>query len=139
MRGLFKHYLNISTAIFLFVGCQNPKEKTSTPKHSLDNTSWELIAFANHDLEGTTITLNFETEKLHGLGVCNNYFSLFSYQANKITIQAVGATRKMCAKNSKLEIDYFKILSNTSSYEIKDNLLIIENRLGKLEYKKVSP
>ena len=136
MSKLLKPFILGTLIIFSFTGCGEIKNKKTLEIGSLENTSWLLVQFSDQELQGSEITLNFETEKLNGKAVCNSYFSRYFTVGNEITVEPIGATRKLCLENSKLETDYFSFFSKTSEYGIQENFLILKNDLGTLEFKK---
>ncbi|NEO42633.1 MAG: META domain-containing protein [Moorea sp. SIOASIH] len=136
MKKLLKPFILIILTVISFAACEVKKNKKTLETAALDNTSWLLVRFSDQELFGHEIRLNFEDGKLNGKAVCNNYFSTYSINGNEISVLPIGATRMLCPENSKLETDYFNFFSKTSNYELRENILILKNEIGTLEFKK---
>ncbi|WP_343485542.1 META domain-containing protein [Allomuricauda sp. d1] len=138
MKDQVSLYLLSATALFLSMGCGGTNTEKNLQGGNLENTSWKLTEFPDHDAKHIEVTLNFEHDELHGKGICNNYFSSYTASSNKLELGAVGATRKMCASDAKLEIDYFDQLSNVNQYGIVGDTLLLKTPKGFLTFTKMA-
>ncbi|MGI9550751.1 MAG: META domain-containing protein [Aurantibacter sp.] len=138
MKKLISIPIWVSTVIFLNIGCGETKKEIALKGGSLENTSWVLVKFPAHELQDLKLSLNFEKEKLHGNAVCNAYFSSYTTSGSTINLQPVGATRKMCASGSKLEMAYFDQLSKAHRYGIVGDTLRLKTPSGHLKFAKMA-
>lgn len=138
MKKLISSSIWVSTVIFLNIGCGETKKEIALDGGTLENTSWVLVKFPDHEIQDLKLSLNFEKEKLHGNAVCNAYFSSYTTSGGKIKLQPVGATRKMCASGSELEMAYFDQLSKAHQYDIVDDTLQLKTPSGHLKFGKMA-
>lgn len=138
MKNQIRIFIWAATVLFLIIGCGGTNKKTKLQGGSLENTSWILVKFPGHDVRDLDLSLNFEGEKLHGKAVCNNYFSNYITSSNKVKLEPVAATRKMCASDTQLEIEYFNLLSKADQYGIMGDTLQLKTPQGLLKFAKMT-
>ncbi len=97
----------------------------------LYQSQWQLISLhskkAGKGVGGYRLSINFDPQnnKVFGFAGCNQYFSLFTVEADALSIGALGITRKHCAKHAELEAQFVGALSNTKFYRIESAQLVL--------------
>ena len=92
---------------------------------------WQLISLqskkAGKGVGGYRLSINFDPKnnKVFGFAGCNHYFSLYTIDADALSIGALGITRKHCAKHSELEAQFIDMLSNAKFYQIEATQLVL--------------
>ena len=103
-----------------------------TESQTLQDTSWNVISYNNGReavvglLEGTEITLNFETIALNGSAGCNNYFAGYTVSGNNITVEPPGATFMFCESPEGVmeqETAYLAPLESAATFSIEGDQL----------------
>jgi heat shock protein HslJ len=99
---------------------------------SLEGTQWLLQSYIDLKgnvvdvLPGTEITLTFQNGKMVGLAGCNNYYTDFQAQADRLAFSQVSLTNKYCTSPEGLmdqEIQYKQTLGTVKRYKIVDQRL----------------
>lgn len=100
---------------------------------TLTSTEWQLRSYNNQrgGLVSTrntgSITASFDADgKVNGSAGCNRYFASYQLEGEKLTLSAVGTTRKICPSPEgvmKDEQGFLRSLSTTSAYRIHDREL----------------
>ncbi|MBQ8251705.1 MAG: META domain-containing protein [Alphaproteobacteria bacterium] len=105
--------------LFLLNACQNNA-------HSLNGTAYQF------QLNETPILIAFDKNENRYYGkVVNNYFGNFTQTGNKITFQETGSTMMMGPEKAmKAEQEWFKTISQISSYSQSKNALIFTLKDG---------
>ncbi|WP_417429517.1 META domain-containing protein [Halpernia sp.] len=110
--------------IFLLASCSSInglKSKSSTSQASINDSSWKLAETIND----ITPTLLIKAGNVTGNAGCNNYFSNevnLDPTVGNFSVKNIGSTRKMC-QHMEVETNYLKLLSETTKYVVKDNVL----------------
>lgn len=127
------------------------EEKGKVPAVSpLDKTTWLLDQMTNEDgmldnvLPSSMITVEFQTVDLSGNAGCNNYFSAYTIDGERIFTGLAGSTQMFCIEPEGImeqENLYLLNLQNASSYQITDNQLSLIDADGMtiLIYKLLEP
>lgn len=120
----------------------------SSPPLTELNGRWELVRWnlppenaqirlrnIPHGDQGEPIFIQFDSLKklLSGYSGCNNFFSHLNEDSKgAIELGPIGSTRKMCIENyrSQLERDFFNILDDYSSWQQKQNQLLLLAKSG---------
>ncbi len=106
---------------------------------SLTGTNWTVTSLSGVQVDPTVaITGVFGTDgNLTGSGGCNTYTAGYTTSGKDLTISSPVATKMACNETTdQQESDYFYLLENSSSYEIKGSTLTIKDSTGQaiLEY-----
>ncbi len=105
----------------------------------IENTPWILRSFAQQEDINSLLTVyqvtahfNAEDGTVSGVAGCNNYFTSYTVDRDKLTLNMpVGATRMMCPEAQMvLENNYLAALENVASYEITCNAMEILDAEG---------
>ncbi|WP_286263472.1 META domain-containing protein [Thalassotalea atypica] len=75
-----------------------------------------------------SLLFNDEKNKASGFAGCNQFFSIFSIEQEKLTLGALAMTRKHCTKYSLLERQFTKALNETRYFDIKENQLHLSDQ-----------
>lgn len=124
----YKYLFLIALISFALNACNTVK----TNLISIENTSWQLQSLLGKAVT-EEVTLVFEEDKLSGQSFCNRYFSQYEKTGNQLEIQSIGAT-KMACPNLKAEQQYFNLLREAESYELKGKKLHIQHKNGLLVF-----
>jgi heat shock protein HslJ len=82
--------------------------------------------------------INLKDKTIAGFGGCNDFNGQLSFSYKRMSVGPIAATKIYCAEESKVEKEFFNILSASPlSYTKKENILILENSTGTLIFKKV--
>jgi len=80
-----------------------------------------------------TLRLDAEQSKASGFAGCNNYFTQYELDNKKLKFGPVAATRRACPDaESVIERNFFAVLEQTRSWQIKDGKLTLYNGAGEL-------
>jgi heat shock protein HslJ len=129
--------LSLSTLLF---ACSNESNESTETKiqpielHHLQK-DWQLVSIDNIDIK-TSSSLNVD-EKAQATGnlACNNFFGSLVLQKNKIRIDKMGSTRRMCAPDiNSVEMMVSSILSTWSDVKISDQKLTLTDEKHTLIY-----
>lgn len=75
------------------------------------------------------ISFDGSNNTFNGIGACNRfrgtYSSYSSYGKNSISMQPGGMTRMACPNNMPLESEFILVLSQTNSYRIDSDMLML--------------
>jgi heat shock protein HslJ len=99
-------------------------KQSTVPGQSLEGTSWVLAGWEGGSaprlpVSGTQITAEFSNGQIAGSAGCNPYKGTYRTSDNRLTIEAVGTTRKACDRNvMQQESQYLAALQNTQRYQI---------------------
>jgi len=91
---------------------------------SLETTSWQWIDWTQGNttqrpLAQAPITLIFKEGKVSGFGGCNNYFSSYQVDGDRLTLaESFGRTFKACGDLSEQEDQFLERLGQVESYQI---------------------
>lgn len=116
---------------------------------SLESTSWQWIDWTQGDtterpLSQEPITLMFKEGKVNGFGGCNNYFSNYQIEGDRLMMSdPFGRTFKACGNLSQQEDQFLEKLGQVESYQINpDGQLFLFYRqngeTGQMRFRSVS-
>ncbi|MCA9869910.1 MAG: META domain-containing protein [Anaerolineae bacterium] len=110
---------------------------------SLTGTTWTVTALSGVSVDPTVpMTGVFGSDgKLTGTGGCNNYSAAYTASGKNLTIESPVSSTMACNEaTDQQESEYFYLLENSSTYEIKGNALTIKDSTGQtiLEYTSAS-
>lgn len=112
--------------------------QASEPMSQLTNTAWQLMSLNGQSVpDQNRPTLSFEQERLNGSAGCNNYFASFQVDGDRIEIQNIGSTRKICEGLMERETQYLSGLQQAGQYKLKNNQLEISTPEGSLVFSAV--
>ena len=118
----------ILAAILLVAGCAD-KEQASHA--SLLGTVWNLSELNNEKIQhaGSQVPhLRFEAERVTGNDGCNNFFGDYSLDDNNIKFGMMASTRMACQQIKNFDVEFNKMISATTRYQISGNKLeLFEN------------
>ena len=136
MKNITIIALSTVLTILLF-GCP-----MSPSQSDLDNSHWLLTDMIQNGQaielpEKVKITAELQGNKFTGKGVCNQYNSEYSIEDNVITIGEIAATKMGCGEYANLETNYFKLLRESKSINMKKDYMKLEGENGTLKFKKI--
>jgi len=120
--------------LLIFVGC-------TASSLNLDATSWNLSEYRNaagdlvDPIMDSTVTADFQAEKVSGLAGCNNYSASYQIERKNLTFSPPLSTRKLCSTPVGImsqENDFLTNLTSVSEYQIKGDQLIFSDSTGKI-------
>ena len=130
------------TALFLF-SCSaettsNMQPAISKIEQSQIQQQWLLVGIDGQTIDAkinSTLTIA-APDKATGNLACNYFFGTLKLQNNKLKIDKMGSTRKMCqGKENDVEVIVSAILSDWSKVLLNDNRLTLIGKAHKLNYK----
>lgn len=105
--------------------------QASGPMSELTNTAWQLTSLNGQQVPSQDRpTLKFEQERLNGSAGCNNYFALFQVDGDRLIVQTIASTRKICEGLMERERQYLSGLQQAEQYQVKNNQLEISTPEG---------
>lgn len=112
---------------------------SNTSATSLTGVTWTVTSLSGVNVDPSVpITGTFGADdKLTGSGGCNSYSADYTASGQDLTISSPVATTMACAEGvDQQESQYFYLLENSSTYEIKGSTLTIKDSTGQtiLEY-----
>ena len=130
--------LSLSTLLF---ACSNESavsaEETS-PVITLSDIQkeWQLVSIDHNEISATS-SLNVDDQaKATGNLACNNFFGTIELQENKVRIEKMGSTRKMCEPEvNKVEMTVSSTLSSWSEVNISEQKLTLTGDKHTLVYR----
>ena len=106
---------------------------------ALQQHSWQLIEICTDGTlrpipDNASVTLQFEGEaRVHGKSACNRYFASYTLDGSRLRFGQAGATRMMCRESlMTLENNYFAMLQQVESYQLKDEQLTLYDEQRKI-------
>lgn len=113
-------------------------EKAAPEQLPLIGQPWQLITLTGKSVSlgesDKPLSIEFLTKNsvFRGFAGCNNYSGSFSYSNNTIEFGPAMATRKYCANFSAQESHYFTAISNAKYFIIKNQQLIITDKIDQV-------
>lgn len=99
---------------------------------SLENTSWQLVAFGPIDAQtpvitDSTITVAFADGEVGGSGGCNNYGGTYTVEEEHLVFSEIVSTLMACTDQAvtEQEIAYLAALQSAGRFAIADGMLTI--------------
>ena len=112
---------------FTIVACNSAKENLS-----LTGVNWVAESLNGKDIKlkekdrKVTMRLESENTKVVGEAGCNRFFGTYQLEGEKLTFSQMGATRMACP-DMDIELTFFKVLDETTSFVIKNDKLSLKN------------
>ncbi|MDF1515013.1 MAG: META domain-containing protein [Anaerolineae bacterium] len=116
-------------SLSLLVGCANGAGVFPRGGISLPDTIWVLDQMFG-DAVNATITLRFDDSRISGNASCNNYFSDYTLDGDKISFGPVGATMMACI-NMDDETHYLSSLAGVTGVRVDETQLVLSDGSGK--------
>lgn len=126
-----KLIISIFTLVTLSTSCNSSKEHMQ--KITADNNlsgSYIITDLDAAKLKTNTLTINFDdaTKKVSGFAGCNSFFGNYTVINNTINFSNIASTKKFCGKDiGTTERQLINTLNKVTSFEIKDNILMLHN------------
>ena len=124
---MMKYFFSLAV-ISLLIGCADTEHASQTP---LVGTTWNLVEMYNEKIQlpGPQVPhLRFETEKVTGNDGCNNFFGGYTLDENILTFGMLASTRMACQQIDGFDMEFNKMISMTTRYQISGNKLeLFEN------------
>lgn len=134
-------YLTILLAIFVLKTCEST-ENLVTKSNLQDMTLSGLysVSIIGKKSISNNLTIEFDaaTNKVSGFSGCNRYFGSYTISKDALKIGPIASTRKYCIgeandiefefQNALSKVNRFKILDNTISLLVNDEVLITANK-----------
>ncbi len=106
-------------------------KQSSEAESELMNTAWQLTSLSGQSVPAQNRpTLTFEQGRLHGSAGCNNYAASFQAEGDRLSIQTIVSTLKICEGLMEREGQYLSGLQQAEQYQIKNNQLEISTPEG---------
>ena len=116
----------------------------------LAGSSWTLVEFETEKdmiavVKDAPATLTFGAEdeqanRINGTGGCNRYFGSYTLTNDSISVSPLGATRMACSPEQMAQEDRFiQALSTATSYELRNDELLIKYSGGTLRFVPATP
>lgn len=98
-----------------------------TADNKLAGSSWRLTRLRGRMVRTPHPTLDFSAteNRISGSGGCNRFFADYSSTKTKLSVKAVGSTRKLCPTGMQTEAAYFEVLKGVTRYRISRNKLFL--------------
>ena len=119
---MMKYFYSLAV-MSLLLGCADTEHASQTP---LLGTTWNLVDMNNKKIQlpGPQVPhLHFEAEKVTGNDGCNNFFGGYTLGENNLTFGVLASTRMACQKIDGFDIEFNKMISTTTRYQITGNKL----------------
>lgn len=103
----------------LMAMCHSQKDNVA-----LGDKTWVLDSIEGQKVEmkvpDNKVTMQFDVteNKVAGMAGCNNFFGGYEQEGRKLKFYQMGATRMTCP-DMEMERLFFKILENTTTFQIK--------------------
>ncbi|GLS90684.1 heat-shock protein HslJ [Psychromonas marina] len=125
--------LSLSTLLF---ACSNNTNTTMQPIQLQDlQKEWKLTSIDNNPVQSMSSISVDEQAKATGNLACNNFFGAVELQANKLRIDKMGSTRKMCEPAvNDVEMIVSNTLSSWSEVKINNQQLTLTGAEHTLTY-----
>lgn len=119
--------------------CRPSNSQPSEDLTRLRAQPWLLVQYTSglgltNPISGSEITLNFDEKELNGKAGCNSYFGEYEWRSQDSLVVSgqIGSTKMFCEKFMKQEQLYLMLLSEVSTYSLKDSLLELNGPNGQL-------
>lgn len=92
----------------------------------IEKNNWQLIQLDGKSIENANITIQFniKDQNCGGMGICNRFSGNYKTQNDQITFGPIMSTKMACIHNSKIESDFFNILSEGNfTFDVADQTL----------------
>lgn len=124
--------LSVSTLLF---ACSNEANNIAPLALKDIQKQWQLTSIDGKTLETeSTLSIDEQAKASGNLG-CNNFFGVVELDTNKVRIDKMGSTRKMCEPQvNVIEMSVSSTLSNWSEVSIKDQQLLLTGDKHTLTY-----
>jgi len=115
----------------------NKSDENASSSAELLNTYWRLTEIdgvpvvTKQEQREMKLTLRVEENKVNGFGGCNSFFGTYTHDVHALKFGPLAATRKFCADRMDQESQFFKLLSETTSYTINGQELHLIDGQGK--------
>ena len=138
---LFKMIPLLFTLLFLFSCSAETASSIAPETTAIEPTQiqqqWVLVAIDGQTIDtGISSTLTVSAvNKATGNLACNNFFGTLQLLNNRLKIDKMGSTRKMCqSKTDEVETIVSAILSDWSEVLLSDNRMTLIGKAHKLNY-----
>lgn len=126
---MIKKNLAVIVILFALASCSSTKKTTETMP-SLYQT-WDLKILNGDSVSlfarQPTIQFNDSALKIAGNGGCNNFFSNYSKDGNKISFAPIASTKMACPGMDEIEVRYFQALAKVTGYKFENGELHLLN------------
>ena len=129
--------LSLSTLLFACSNESNVNTETTLQPIALQDLQkeWQLVSIDNNDITATSSLSVDAQAKASGNLACNNFFGALELQENKLRIDKMGSTRKMCGPEvNHVEMSVSSTLSTWSEVQISDQKLTLIGEKHTLVY-----
>ncbi|PKG40698.1 META domain-containing protein [Psychromonas sp. Urea-02u-13] len=129
--------LSLSTLLFACSNESNVNTETTMQVVELQDLQkeWQLVSIDNSDITVPSSLSVDDQTKANGNLACNNFFGNLELQENKLRIDKMGSTRKMCEPEvNSVEMTVSSTLSTWSDVKIIDQTLTLTGEKHTLVY-----
>ena len=119
---MMKFFYSLAT-LLLVLGCTDTEQTSHAP---LLDTTWNLAELNNRKIQhpGPQVPhLRFEAEKVTGNDGCNNFFGGYTLEENSLKFGMLASTRMACPHLKDLDMEFNKMISATTRYQINGSKL----------------
>ncbi|MDC0612106.1 META domain-containing protein [Vibrio sp.] len=134
MKFSLKQIVTISAIALAMTGCKSTGTQTSSyTLEDLQMQKWSLQQIDGQAVQvsdGNTVPYLRIDEKMMAVGYtgCNRFFAEANIKRDKLSIDKMNSTRKVCEKDAvELENTFKKHLSEENAINISDNTLTLSN------------
>tara|TARA_R110001583_G_scaffold7720_8_gene37913 strand:+ start:12290 stop:12709 length:420 start_codon:yes stop_codon:yes gene_type:complete len=111
------------------------KESIQAIKQQDLQKNWQLIQLDNRPIQANSSLNIDDQEKASGNLACNNFFGALEFQENKIRINKMVSTRKMCKPDiNVIEMTVSSTLAAWSEVKVSEQKLILTGERHTLTY-----
>jgi heat shock protein HslJ len=129
--------LSLSTMLFACSNESNVNTETTMPVVELQDLQkeWQLVSIDNSDITVASSLSVDNQAKANGNLACNNFFGTLELQENKLRIDKMGSTKKMCEPElNSVEMTVSSTLSTWSDVTVSDQKLTLTGEKHTLVY-----
>ncbi|MEG0795259.1 MAG: META domain-containing protein [Odoribacter sp.] len=123
-----KNLLVLFCILFAVVGCHSSKNiaKLNDVKWVLQTMNGKEIKLSDQNSE-IFIQFNEVDKRANGRAGCNRFFGNYEMEDQQLKFSPMGATRMACP-DLQLESEFFQMLDEVDTYQIKDNQLSFNSK-----------
>ncbi len=125
--------INIVLFISLFIFACSSSNNGSSNNYPLTGTKWSLYELKGIGVENSQykkeipfIIFKSDVTEFSGYGGCNNMFGKFYFNSDTLIIRNIASTKMYCG-DKNIEMEFFKVLKQSVTFKIKENILMLSD------------
>lgn len=125
-------FLSLLLVVFAF-SCNSTKTST-THSEMIESGKYEVTKLNGKDVSDKYLSLNIDLNenRISGYGGCNNFSGELKSDAKTLEASKVISTMRHCEDSHEVESVFLKGLSEKNSYVLKNDILTIKDKDGKV-------